>query len=76
MSFGEISSRLVDNSDRLTWYLLGGTGMRLLFLLFASSLGGAVGRNLSDILNLDALLGASEDVSHLGGLMLHQILIK
>ena len=39
-------------------------------------LGGAVGRNLSDILNLDALLGASEDVSHLGGLMLHQILIK
>ena len=39
MSFGEISSLLVDSSDCLTWYLLGATGMCLLFLRFAPCLG-------------------------------------
>ena len=40
------------------------------------SLEGAVGRTLGSILNLNILLGASEDVSHLGDLVFHQMLVE
>jgi len=37
---------------------------------------GAVGRNLGDILNLNALLGVGEDVSRLGDLILYKMLVE
>ena len=39
------------------------------------SLGGAVGRTSGSILNLYILLSASVDVSHLGDLLFHQMLV-
>ena len=70
------SELTIDNSDRLTRSLLGGTKLHLLFLRFAPSFAGAVGRNVGGILNLDVLLGAGEDLPHLGDLMLRQVLVK
>jgi len=37
---------------------------------------GIVGRTSGSILNLNILLGASDDVPHLGDLMFHQMLVK
>ena len=39
VDLGEVSSRLVDNYDCLTWNLLRGTKLRFLFLRFAPCLG-------------------------------------
>ena len=49
--------------------------MRFLFIHFAPSLGGVAGRIFDSILNLNILLGASEDVSHIGDLVFHQVLV-
>ena len=76
MSFGEVLAQLVDSSDCPTRSLLWGTRLYLLSLIFAPMLGGAIGRNSGDILNLDILLGADEDVPHLGDFTLHQVPVK
>ena len=66
MSFGEVLNRLVDSSDRPTRQLLWGIRPFLLSHRFMPMLEEAIGRNSGDILNLDVLLGAGEDVPHLG----------
>jgi len=50
--------------------------LRLLFLHFDTSLGRVVGRTSGNILNLNILLGTSEDVPYLGKLIFHQMLIE
>jgi len=57
------------------WLFLGAAGCGFLFPLEAL-LRGAVGCALSHIFNVNVLLDPKEDVSHLGDLMLHQVLVN
>ena len=75
VDLGEVPRRFVDSSDCLTGNLLKGIRLHLLFLQFAPSLEGVVGRTLDNILNLDVLLGTSKNVSHVGDLILHKMFV-
>ena len=71
VGLGEVPSRLFDSSDRPSRGLLWRNRLRLMLLHFALSLGGVVGRTSGSILNLNTLLGASEDVPHLSDFVFH-----
>ena len=75
VDLGEVSSRLVDGSDCSTQNPLRGTMLRLLFLQFALSLGGAAGGTPSNIFNLDVYFWAGKNASHFSDFMLHQIFV-
>ena len=76
MSLGEIPSGLIHSSDRSAPGFLWRNRLCLLLLHFAPSLGRVVIITSVNVLNLNILLGASEDVPHLGDLVFHQLFIE
>ena len=76
MGLGEIPSGLIHSFDRSARGFLWRNRLRVLLLHFAPSLGRVVVITSVNILNLNILLGLSENVSHLGDLVFHQLFVE
>ena len=67
---------LVDYAGSLIMALLGGNRWRVWLFSFTVPFRGAVVCTPGRVFNLNVLLDLKEDISHLGDLILHQVLVE